>query len=141
LNTAVQEVAADKDVECNAKTEKMATRHHRQIDSLNKIHSKHKNQMQNKYANNVKVCQFILTVQIESTVANQLCYCISQVAVQLANKYRLEAETFMEKNRKLKREFKQKGEAIELKHKAEKKALHLYYSTIANKRRDDVFWL
>ena len=62
MQAAVQKVAADKDAECNAKTEKMAMRHDRQIDSLNKKYSKNKKQMQNKYANDVKVCQFILTV-------------------------------------------------------------------------------
>ena len=44
----------------------------------------------------------------------------------------------MEKNRKLKRDFKLKHDAMELKHKAEKKALRLYYSTIVNKKRDEV---
>ena len=44
----------------------------------------------------------------------------------------------MERNRKLKRDFKNKHEAMELKHKAEKKALRLYYSTSVNKKRDEV---
>ena len=73
MQAAVQKVAADKDAEWNAKTEKMATRHSRQIHSLNSKHSKNKKQMQLKHANELKVRHNIVSVHIESIVANQLC--------------------------------------------------------------------
>lgn len=128
----------DKDAECNAKTEKMARRHDRQLGNLNRKHSKEKKQMQSKHANEIKVCHLIVANIIQSTVTDPISHCLLQAAVQLANKYRAEAEAFMAKNRKLKRQFHQKVEAMELKHKAEKKALRLYYSSIVNKRRDEV---
>ena len=76
LQAVVQKVAADKDAECNAKTEKLATRHSRQIYSLNTKHTKDKKHMQHKHANELKVRQIIVSIQIKSIVANHLCYCL-----------------------------------------------------------------